>query len=83
MEKLSPNRAQLFVRNKYTVFTMHEWHCSSPVCEQKFFRGATVLQLSTSTLRYLNNKLKSIESSLALLFGPKKKIIGHESYTIL
>ena len=22
MEKLSPNRAQLFVRNKYTVFTM-------------------------------------------------------------
>ena len=22
MEKLSPNRAQLFLRNKYTVFTM-------------------------------------------------------------
>ena len=22
MEKLSPNRAQLFVRNKYTIFTM-------------------------------------------------------------
>ena len=22
MDKLSPNRAQLFVRNKYTVFTM-------------------------------------------------------------
>ena len=23
MEKLSPNREQLFVRNKYTVFTMY------------------------------------------------------------
>ena len=44
MEKLSPNPAQLFVRNKYTVFTMGG-NCSSPVCQQKFFRRATVLQL--------------------------------------
>ena len=34
MEKLSRNRAQLFLRNK----------CSSPVSQQKFFRTATVLQ---------------------------------------
>ena len=43
MEKLSPNRAQFFVPNKYSFY--YGWHCSSLVCKQKFFRRATVLQL--------------------------------------
>ena len=38
MEKLSPNRVQLFLRNKDTVSTMeYGWHCNSPVCQQQKF----------------------------------------------
>ena len=44
MEKLIPNRAQLFLRNKYTVF-YNGWHCSSPVCQKNIFRRDTVPQL--------------------------------------
>ena len=43
MEKLSPNRAQLFVRNKYTVFTMGGTVALWSV--KKNFWRATVLQL--------------------------------------
>ena len=42
-EKLSPNCAQLFVCYKYSFY--YWWHCSSPVCQQKIFWRATVLQL--------------------------------------
>ena len=45
MEKLSPNRAQLFVRNKYTVFTMGGTVAPRSV-NNFFFRIATVLQLT-------------------------------------
>ena len=37
MEKLSPNRAQLFVRNKYTVFTMGSIVALRSI--NKFFSG--------------------------------------------
>ena len=46
MEKFSPNRAQLFVRNKYTVFTMGGTVALRSV-NKNFFRRATVLQLGT------------------------------------
>ena len=49
MEKLSLNRAQLFLRNKYTVFTM-DGTVRSPVCQQNNFRRATVHQLLMSML---------------------------------
>ena len=39
MEKLSPNRAQLFVRKKYTVFTM------GGSVDLRSVNRATVLQL--------------------------------------
>ena len=46
LEKLSSNRAQLFLRNKYTVFTMGGSVALRSV-NNKNFRRATVLQLTT------------------------------------
>ena len=47
MEKLSPKRAQHFLRNKYTVFTMGGTVDLRSV-NKHFFRRATVLQLEAS-----------------------------------
>ena len=49
MEKLSPNRAQLFVRNKYTVFTMGGTVALRSSCQQNFFPES---YSSAATLAY-------------------------------
>ena len=53
MEKLSPNRAKLLCAQLIYIF-YYEWHCSSPVCQQKNFRRATDLQLG-ERLQILTN----------------------------
>ena len=49
MEKLSPKRAQLFLRNKYTVLTMGGTVALRSVNNKKF-RRATLLQLNLAPL---------------------------------
>ena len=46
MEKLSPNRAQLFLCNKLNKYTVLLWVALQlPICQQKNFRRTTVLQI--------------------------------------
>ena len=64
MEKLSPNCAQLFLRNKYTVFTMGGTVHSPPVCQQKNYRRVTVLQLEIVVLQVFKKIPNSSNSSI-------------------
>ena len=51
MEELSPNRAQLFVRNKYTVLNSMGGTAAPRYLMPTFYdRGATDLQLFTNIL---------------------------------
>ena len=54
MEKLSLNRSRLFLRNKYTVFTMGGTVAFQSV-NKNFFRRATVLQLGQYLIHLTSN----------------------------
>jgi hypothetical protein len=43
-EKMGNNRPHVFVRSKYTTFKLYSSRSSS-VCQQNFFRRATISQL--------------------------------------
>ena len=49
MEKLSPNRVQLFLRNKYTVFTMGGTVALQSVNNKKFGRAIVLQQVNFMT----------------------------------
>ena len=60
MEKLSPNRAQFFVRNKYTIFTMGGTVALRSV-NKIFFRRATVLQLTSNLFIWITVKVLPVK----------------------
>ena len=62
MEKLSPKSAQLFLRYKYTVFTMGGTVALRSVNNKKF-RGATVLQLVIGNIGCPSGNVQTIRGS--------------------
>ena len=64
MEKLSTNHAQLFLRNKYTVFTMGGTVC---LTQQKNFFLESYSSTATQEIKYQNfeNKMSTLKNFIS------------------
>ena len=72
MKKLSPNRAQLFLRNKYTVFSMGGTVALRSVNKNISGELSTVLQLLLECLVYflfVHNAINSPRDATPIIYG--------------